>query len=232
MSDKSTAAIVLAAGQGKRMNSMVPKQYLSIQGRPVLYYTLKVFEESNVDHIIVVVGQGEVEYCQKHIIKKYGFNKVSNIIEGGQERFHSVYNGLCALKHAEYVMIHDGARPFLNVDIIERTIQNVIKYKACVVGMPTKDTIKIADDSNYVRSTPPRNKVWMIQTPQAFDYELIKKAYDDYINNYEIAVTDDAMVLELITKHPVKLVEGSYENIKITTPEDILIADAILKNNV
>ena len=138
-------AIVLAAGSGKRMNSKVHKQYLLMNGKPVLYYSLKAFEESNVDKIVLVVGAGEIEYCKKEIVERYGFVKVCAIVEGGKERYHSVYEGLKAAGETDYVLIHDGARPFLTQDIIERTITMVAQCKACVVGMPVKDTIKIVD---------------------------------------------------------------------------------------
>ncbi|MBR5127226.1 MAG: 2-C-methyl-D-erythritol 4-phosphate cytidylyltransferase, partial [Roseburia sp.] len=172
-----TTAIVLAAGAGKRMNSKVQKQYLLLKEKPVLYYSLKAFEESQVEDIILVVGAGEIEYCQKEIIEKYGIQKVRAIVAGGKERYHSVYEGLKAAGQTDYVLIHDGARPFVSQAIIERTIAAVSEYKACVVGMPVKDTIKIADEAGYAKETPNRSRVWMVQTPQAFSYSLIYDAY-------------------------------------------------------
>lgn len=221
-------AIVLAAGQGKRMNSKVAKQYLLLKNKPVLYYSLKSFEESDVDEIILVVGQGEIEYVREHIIQFYQFKKVINIVEGGKERYHSVYNGLNAISKTSYVLIHDGARPFVTNDIIDRVIESVIKSRACIVGMPVKDTIKIADKDGLVLETPSRENLWMIQTPQAFEFDLIKKAYDIIMKEDNIQVTDDAMVLERSLNYPIKLIEGSYQNIKITTPEDIKIGDIFM----
>ena len=173
MEKQKYAAIVLAAGSGKRMNSKVHKQYLIIQDRPVLYYSLKAFEDSAVDEIVLVVGKGEEEFCRKEIVDKYGISKVKSIVEGGKERYHSVFEGLKQTSDADYVLIHDGARPFVNQDIIRRCMQEVQKYQACVVGMPVKDTIKIADEEGWVDATPRRDLVWGIQTPQSFCYTLI-----------------------------------------------------------
>ena len=221
----NNVAIVLAAGQGKRMNSKVQKQYLLIKDRPVLYYTLNSFETSPlISEIILVTGKDEIEYCRKEIVENYGFTKVVKIVAGGKERYHSVYEGIQAIDSADYVLIHDGARPFVNYEIIERACAAVEEYKACVVGMPVKDTIKIADEEGFAAQTPDRRKVWQVQTPQVFEYELIKNAYEKLMIEEPEGITDDAMVVETMTDHKVKLVEGSYRNIKITTPEDLDIA--------
>ncbi len=218
-------AIVLAAGQGKRMNSKVQKQFLLIKEKPVLYYTLNAFETSSlITDIILVTGKDEIEYCQKEIVEKYGFEKVRKIVAGGKERYHSVHHGIQAIDVADYVLIHDGARPFVDGDIIERVCEAVKEHKACVVGMPVKDTIKIADDNGFAAQTPDRRKVWQVQTPQTFEYHLIKEAYEKLLADEPEGITDDAMVVETMTNHKVKLVEGSYRNIKITTPEDLDIA--------
>lgn len=229
MKKQKYSAIVLAAGSGKRMNSKVHKQYLIIQDRPVLYYSLKAFEDSAVDEIVLVVGKGEEKFCRKEIVDKYGISKVKSIVEGGKERYHSVFEGLKQTSDADYVLIHDGARPFVNQDIIRRCMQEVQKYQACVVGMPVKDTIKIADEEGYAKQTPDRKNVWMIQTPQTFSYALIYEAYEEMLKTEDTAITDDAMVLERIKGKKSKLIEGSYRNIKITTPEDLLIADVYLQ---
>ncbi len=230
MEKQKYAAIVLAAGSGKRMNSQVHKQYLIIQDRPVLYYSLKAFEDSAVDEIVLVVGKGEEKFCRKEIVDKYGISKVKAIVEGGKERYHSVFEGLKQTSDADYVLIHDGARPFVNQDIIRRCMQEVQKYQACVVGMPVKDTIKIADEEGYAKQTPDRKNVWMIQTPQTFSYALIYEAYEEMLKTEDTAITDDAMVLERIKGKKSKLIEGSYRNIKITTPEDLLIANVYLQH--
>ena len=218
-------AIVLAAGQGKRMQSKVQKQFLLIKEKPVLYYTLKAFENSPViTDIILVTGKDEIEYCQKEIEDKYGFKKVCKIVAGGKERYHSVHHGLQAVEEADYAFIHDGARPFVDNDMIERAYEAVKEHKACVIGMPVKDTIKIADKNGFASQTPDRKKVWQVQTPQTFEFQLIKDAYSRLLEEEPEGITDDAMVVETMTDCKVKLVEGSYRNIKITTPEDLEIA--------
>lgn len=224
-----TTAIVLAAGSGKRMNTKVHKQYLLLKEKPVLYYSLKAFEDSQVDDIVLVVGAGEIEYCRKDIVEKFGFQKVKAIVEGGKERYHSVYEGLKQATDTDYVLIHDGARPFVSQPIIERTIEAVCEHQACVVGMPVKDTIKIVDENTYAKETPNRSTVWMVQTPQAFSYALIYDAYTKMLEDEDAAITDDAMVVERMTDYKVKLIEGSYQNIKITTPEDLNVAEVYLE---
>lgn len=253
---KKTIAIILAAGIGRRMNSDVAKQYLTLGGKPILYYTIKAFEESSVDEIILVVGKQDSEYCKKAILDKYQFNKVQKIIEGGKERYHSVYNGLRAVNSADYVLIHDGVRPFISREIIENTIDQLPLYNACVVGVPIKDTVKLVNEAGVVIETPNRDLVWSIQTPQAFSYEIIMKAYcmimgesaynsgqeevvpinADAINENKgkdkknsLNITDDAMIVEHTLKQPIKMIMGNYRNIKITTPEDLIIGEAFLK---
>lgn len=225
-------AIVLSAGQGKRMGTKVHKQYLMLGERPVLYYSLKEFQNSDIiDEIYLITGAGEESYCREMIVDKYHFTKVTKILPGGAERYHSVWNGVRELGDNGYVFIHDGARPFVNDNIIKRAFDVVCKSKACVVGMPVKDTIKIADDQDLVKSTPDRRRVWMIQTPQVFENDLVKGAYSMLMRESYINVTDDAMVVEQMLGFPIKLVCGSYENIKITTPEDLEMAETFLKRN-
>lgn len=142
---KRYTAVVLAAGLGKRMNESVPKQYLLLNQKPILYYSLKAFEESAVDDMILVAANGEEEFCKSEIVERFGFKKVRAVVAGGKERYHSVYEGLKAVKNTDYVLIHDGARPFINTDMIQRSIEAVRLHDACVVGMPVKDTIKILD---------------------------------------------------------------------------------------
>ncbi len=230
-----TVAVVLAAGSGSRMNSDIKKQYMEIGGKPLIYYSLKAFEESIIDDIILVVSRGDVDYVSKEIVEKYHFDKVQAVVEGGLARYHSVRLGLqAAAADCDYAFIHDGARPFVDRDIIMRAFQAVKEYKACVVGMPAKDTIKIADEKGFAASTPDRNLMWTIQTPQVFSYKTILELYqrldrdEGDLMAKGINITDDAMVVEYYTDTKVKLVEGSYDNIKITTPEDITVAEAIL----
>ena len=221
MSERNTA-IVLAAGQGKRMHSKVQKQFLEIQGYPVLYYSLRCFQESPlIQDIILVTGEESISYCKEEIVQKYGFTKVSAVIPGGKERYDSVYAGLCECRDCEYVLIHDGARPFVTEEILKRGLQKVKETGACVIGMPSKDTVKLSDEEGYVKETPNRKCVWTIQTPQIFSYSLIREAHDSIRQKDMSKITDDAMVVEQEMQIPVKLYEGSYCNIKITTPEDL-----------
>ena len=232
--EKKSTAIVLAAGQGKRMGTKVQKQFLDLCGKPVLWYSLQAFETSAwVDEMILVTGEDLISYCKEEIVEKYGFRKVQAVVAGGTERYHSVYQGLQAISDVEQriVFIHDGARPFLTEEMIERAYRETLEHGACVVGMPVKDTIKIADENGFIRETPKRSLVWQIQTPQVFDAELIVPTYRQVIEREQellakgVQITDDAMVVETMCAHPVKLVQGSYENMKLTTPEDLKVAD-------
>ena len=232
MEKKYCTAIVLAGGSGKRMGSRVHKQYLLMGGKPVLFYSLKAFQDSDyIDEIILVTGAGEEEYCREQILDAYGITKVSRITAGGAERYHSVWNGLQAADHDGYVFIHDGARPFVDDEMIKRAYKCVEQYKACAAGMPVKDTIKIVDENGFVKETPDRNTLWMIQTPQVFDASLIKEAYSRLMQKKDSGVTDDAMVVEQMLRLPVKLFQGSYENIKITTPGDLEIGEGLLETD-
>ena len=227
-----TTAVILSAGKGKRMGTDTSKQYLELEGYPVIYYALRTFENSEVDNIILVSGKKDIEYCKKEIIEKYNFKKVRAVVEGGRERYNSVYEGIKAIENTDIstdiLLIHDGARAFISEKTISDVIEATKKYKACVVGVRVKDTIKIADCNEYVDTTPDRKNVWQIQTPQAFDFEIIKNAYEYVIDNDIQGVTDDSMVLETYGGYNIKLIEGEYENIKITTPEDMYIGKAIL----
>lgn len=223
-------AIVLAAGQGKRMHSKIQKQFLEIGGKPVLYYSLHCFQESPlIRDIILVTGEEMISYCEQEIVKKYGFSKVRKVTAGGKERYDSVYAGLLCCQDTDYVYIHDGARPFITEEMVQRGYEAVKRNNACVMGMPSKDTVKLADSSGYVKETPDRKIVWNIQTPQIFSYDLIRGAYESIRKKDMTGVTDDAMVVEQETGTKILLVEGSYQNIKITTPEDLAIAEAFLR---
>ncbi|MCR4655844.1 MAG: 2-C-methyl-D-erythritol 4-phosphate cytidylyltransferase [Lachnospiraceae bacterium] len=222
------AAVVLAAGRGRRMNLDTAKQFIQINGFPLLYYSLKAFQESFIDEIVLVTSKNETDYCREEIVDKYGFDKVSAITEGGKERYHSVACGLKALRpDTDYVFIHDSARPNISEEILKRTFDTVVRYGSAIASVPVKDTVKTADEEGFVTGTPPRSSVYIIQTPQAFEYQAIKKAYEtllqkeDELNAQGIRITDDAMVMERFGEKRVKLCEGSYTNIKVTTPEDI-----------
>ena len=227
---EKTTAIVLAAGAGKRMHSAVRKQYILLCGKPVLYYSLRAFQDCPfIDDIILVTGQEEIAYCQEQFVEQYGFTKVRAVVAGGKERYHSVYEGLKACRDTAYVFIHDGARPLVDQETLERACAAVRECDACVVGMPAKDTIKIADENGNISSTPNRALVWAVQTPQVFSYPLVRKAYDMQMQQENALITDDAMVVENMLGVKIRLVEGSYENLKTTTLEEIPVAEAILE---
>ena len=229
MGECRNTAIVLAAGQGKRMHSKMQKQFMELDGMPVLCYSLRCFQESPlIQDIILVTGEESISYCKEEIVQKYGFTKVSAVIPGGKERYDSVYAGLCECRDCEYVLIHDGARPFVTEEILKRGLQKVKETGACVIGMPSKDTVKLSDEEGYVKETPNRKCVWTIQTPQIFSYSLIREAHDSIRQKDMSKITDDAMVVEQETGAKVALAEGSYQNIKITTPEDLLVAESFL----
>ena len=223
-------AIVLAAGQGKRMHSKIQKQFLEIGGKPILYYSMECFQKSPlIQDIILVTGEDMISYCQSEIVEKYGFTKVCKVTAGGKERYDSVYAGLLCCQDTDYVYIHDGARPFVTEEMIQRGYEAVKRTNACVMGMPSKDTVKLADPSGYIKETPDRKIIWNIQTPQIFSYDLIRGAYESIRKKDMSNVTDDAMVVEQETGTKILLVEGSYQNIKITTPEDLAVAEAFLR---
>jgi len=241
MKKEYCAAIVLAGGSGKRMGTATAKQYLMIKNKPIICYSLEVFEKCElIDTIVLVVGKGQIPYCRQEILEKYQFNKIKTIVEGGKERYHSVWAGLQTLSQMKkgYIFIHDGARPFIEQEILVRAYDEVCKSSACVVGMPVKDTIKIADAQRNIYMTPERSLVWQIQTPQVFAAELIISAYQELMIKEKlfleqgVQITDDAMVVEKFCKCPIKLVEGSYKNLKITTPEDLKIAEIFSLSDV
>ena len=227
---KHCTAIVLSAGQGKRMGTSVQKQYIELEGKPVIYYTLKAFQDSEIiDDIILVVGKDQISYVKEEIVDNYGFTKVRTIVEGGKERYDSVLSGLQTIKEEGYTFIHDGARLFVNEAILRRGYETVEQHRACVAGMPSKDTVKLVDENTFASGTPNRKYVWTVQTPQIFETALIKAAYEKIMQGDCNGITDDAMVVEQTMNVPVKLFEGSYENIKNTTPEDLDIAKVFLK---
>ena len=229
---KKICAVVLSAGRGRRMESVIQKQYMCLNGKPMIAHTLAAFERSCVDEIILVAGAGEEEYCRKEIVEAEGFRKVKTVVTGGKERYDSVFAGLKAASGCDYVLIHDGARPCVTEEIIRYAAVGAEQYGACVVGMPVKDTIKVADKEGYASRTPDRSYLWMVQTPQAFSYDLVYGAYEKLFREQEFTgVTDDAMVVERETSQKVKLIPGSYKNIKVTTPEDLAIAELYLKEN-
>ena len=206
------------------MKSKTKKQFMEIKGKPVIWYSLFEFEKSRVDEIILVTGKEDIDYCKKEIVEKYNLKKIKNVVAGGSERYESVYNGLKEVT-GNIVLIHDGARPLINNEIIERSIEGTIKSDACVVGVPVKDTIKRANKEGYIIDTPNRSELWITQTPQSFKTDLVKMAYKKMKEELEkgnttLNITDDAMVVEEFTTNQVRFVQGDYKNIKVTTPEE------------
>lgn len=241
----AAAGIVLAGGKGSRMQSDVPKQYMELLGKPLLYYALKAFEDSEVECVVLVTAEGDEEYCRKELVERFGFTKVVGIVAGGAERYASVWNGLKCLKEQaenvwatggqaengapDYVLIHDGARPLVTAELINRMITETKQYGACVAGMPVKDTIQMTDERGTITLTPKRDSLWTAQTPQSFEFSLAYDAYEQLMQEPEINVTDDAMVVGMYHDIPIQMVRGSYTNLKVTTPEDLVLAEAFLK---
>lgn len=233
-------AIVLAAGVGSRMKSDKAKQFLKVAGHEVLYYSLRAFDaHPEVDAIVLVTKEEFVEHCRKELVERYQFLKVQNICIGGKERYDSVYQGLSAIDSGteeDIVLIHDGARPFVTEKMISDSIVCAREHGACTVGVSAKDTIKIVDKEHYGIETPEREFVYQIQTPQTFRLALLQQAYAAMYqakakgDTYKI--TDDTMLVEQYTGVRCKVVEGAYENIKITTPEDMAVAEIFVEKSL
>ena len=244
MVKKRCTAVVLAAGSGRRMHAATAKQFMELAGKPLVWYSLCAVEQSKIiDDCILVTGEKDIPFVLQEIVGRYGLKKVTDVIAGGDERYASVCNAMRYIAEGRqpvpnedgYVFIHDGARPFLTEGILESTYEAVRQYGACVAAVPSKDTVKLADEGGFAVSTPDRRLVWNIQTPQVFETKLITAAYGALEKALAqqggkcLSVTDDASVVELFTDHRVKLTFGSYENIKITTPEDIRTAEGFLE---
>ena len=221
----SNTAIVLAGGNGSRMKSDIPKQYINIEDKPIIYYSLMAMEASAyIDRIILVTRVEDLDYCKEEIVDKYRFTKVTDIVAGGSERYLSVYNGLVYAKNSDYVWIHDGARPCVDEDMLARLSVTVQEFGTAVAGVLSKDTIKIVNSNGIVESTPDRSRLWQVQTPQVFKTSELVQAYDRLMSAHNIGnITDDAMVMEHFGDLPVHMAEGNYCNIKVTTPEDIFL---------
>ena len=226
-----TKAILLSAGKGTRMNQSVSKQYLMLGNQTILSYSLEQFQKSSIDEIILVTAQEDIEYVKNNIVLPHKINKVTKIVAGGQERYLSVYQGLLAAQNCDYVMIHDGARPFLTIDIIEDSIRAVQKYQACADGVPLKDSIKKLGREGYIVENIERTDVWQVQTPQCFSYPMILGAYEKLLQS-DIKTTDDTAVVEYFTEVKVKMLMGSYENIKITTLDDLDYGEYLIKKRM
>lgn len=230
--EKRLAAVVLAAGQGKRMQAGCNKQFLMLGDRPVLAQTLAVFEACPaIDQIIVVARAEECAYCQAEIVEKYQLRKVRAVVAGGAERQDSVYQGLLALgEDSGYVAVHDGARPLVTDEVIIRVLEAAEPDCGAVPGVPVKDTIKRTDEQGLVLETPPRASLWSVQTPQIFERGMLLKAYEAAQHEGYYG-TDDASLVEH-QGGAVRIVMGSYDNIKLTTPEDLPLAEDILRRRM
>jgi 2-C-methyl-D-erythritol 4-phosphate cytidylyltransferase len=220
-----TIALITAAGKGQRMQSEIPKQYLSLGGKPILAHTLQVFEECPaIDAIYLIVPQDQLTMVQKDLIEKYHFKKVLKLVRGGKMRQLSVWNGLQAIRSGcSIVVVHDGVRPFISCRLIKKSIEEAQKSGAAVVGVPAKDTVKRIVKGKKVQ-TLPREEIWLAQTPQSFQFSLLKRAYQK-AQQEDILGTDDASLVERLG-HPITLIKGDYSNIKITTPEDLAWAES------
>lgn len=224
-----TIAIVPAAGRGLRMGAATKKQFLTLGGEPVLVHALRVLQEcAEIDSIILVVPEEDRAFCQDEIVAGRELDKITSVVSGGKERQDSVYAGLRAVEsEPDVVVIHDGVRPFLTGDLVREVVQLAVSGISAIVGVPATDTIKSVDSGQTVLKTLSRDALWSIQTPQAFPYPVLLKAHDQ-AHQDGIFGTDDASLLERLGL-PVRVLMGSYENIKITSPEDLVIGEALLK---
>ncbi len=225
------SVILLAAGSGLRMGTDTRKQYIDVGGYPLIYYPLKVFEESGAGEIILVVPPGDCDYVRRDIVEKYHIKNVTKIVEGGAERYLSVYEGLKQVT-LPYVLVHDGARACITKEVIQDVVKASEEYKACEAAIMSVDTVKIADEEGFVKMTPPRQQVWSIQTPQGFETKLLRDAYRIVFEKELTAgLTDDAMLVErAFPERRIRLVMGDDRNIKVTTPKDLPIVERILSD--
>jgi len=223
-------SIVPAAGQGVRMGSSAKKQFLSLGNLPVLAHTLRVLQDCDeIDAIILVVPDEDKTFCEEEIIGKYRIHKVASVVPGGKERQDSVYAGLQAIKNEpELVLVHDGVRPFLTMEMVLQTLKLASQGISAVVGVPVTDTIKSVDANHTVTGTVDRESLWSIQTPQAFPYPVLLKAHES-AHKDGFYGTDDASLVERLGR-PVHVLMGSHNNIKITSPQDLVLGEAILKD--
>lgn len=227
--------IALAAGNGKRMGTEIPKQFLEVNGRPILWYSLKRFEDcEDITDVIVTAPMKDIARVET-LCKEWGFKKVTKVIAGGDERYSSVYKALCEINEADYVLIHDCARPCISKELLSELIFDMKRTGASIPAVPIKDTVKTIDEDGYIKANIDRNSLFAVQTPQAFEYKLIKESYDELFACLSAGkmkasgITDDACVVELFGDKKVFLTNGDYRNMKITTPEDMTTASVYLE---
>jgi len=222
---QKVSAIIVAAGSSERMGG-IDKVFAPLGGKPVLARVIDVFENCHSVHqIVMVVSQQNIESAQR-LVAEQGWSKVSEVCAGGERRQDSVAAGLSRLDSCSWVVIHDGSRPLVTVDLIERGLEAAKETGSAVAAVPLKDTMKMAMDDMIVQGTPPRRNLWAVQTPQVFRFDIINEAHRQA--KYE--VTDDATLVER-AGYKVKLYMGSYENIKITTPEDLALAEVLVQKH-
>lgn len=223
--------MVVAAGRGTRMGAGVDKQLLPLAGRPVLWYALRVFEETAVvTGYVLVVPAGRENYFSRLVLDEWRFGKLAAAVAGGDQRQESVWRGLLAVPpEASVVLVHDGARPLAGVADVTAVAGEAGRWGAATLAVPVKDTVKEADEHGFVVRTPPREALWLTQTPQGFAYALLMQAHRE-AREKGFSATDDAALVEALG-HPVRLVHGSYRNIKITTPGDLAVAEALLRGH-
>ena len=221
-------AVIVAAGKGRRMGTEVSKQFLPLCGKEILAHSVEKFERAEkIRDIVLVTGEDSLQDVRE-MEQEYGWKKIVAVVAGGKERQDSVWNGLQAVSDdTDIVLIHDGVRPFVTEDILNHSIETAVEMGGCVAGVPAKDTIKVCNGENIAVATPDRSTLWQIQTPQTFRKELILQAYQK-AKAEGFAGTDDASLAEY-SGCSVKVIMGSYRNIKITTKEDLLIGEAFLK---
>jgi 2-C-methyl-D-erythritol 4-phosphate cytidylyltransferase len=226
-------ALIPAAGMGKRMGAEINKQYLLLQGKPILAHTLELFQTTSfVDDIYVIIPAQEIPFCRENVVDRFGLTKVRSIVAGGKERQNSVYNGLQAIPDAspdDVILIHDGVRPFVSRDILRHAVDTASEHDGALVAVPAKDTVKIVD-AGIVTETPLRDRIWLAQTPQAFRFAVIRAAHEVAAAEGFLG-TDDASLVERLDRD-VRIVMGDYRNIKITTPEDMLLAELFHKQAI
>jgi 2-C-methyl-D-erythritol 4-phosphate cytidylyltransferase len=230
MSDQKAAAIIAAAGWGRRFGGGIKKQFQPLGGKPVLAHSIQSLEESpSVGEIVLVVPQDLLNYSLEEIVDRFEFKKVTKIIPGGEERQYSVRRGFDSVSGGtDIVVVHDGVRPFVKVNLIEEVIKGALQSGGAIAALPVKDTVKESSScGNYVEKSIPRKLLWLAQTPQAFKYEILKRAYEEAERGGFLGTDESSLVERLGVQ--VKLVEGSHMNIKITNEEDLLLGELILK---
>ena len=221
---EKVSAIIPAAGSGRRIGSAIRKQFLKLRGKPLLVYTLEAFERCpDIDDIILVIPREDKEFSLKGIAEKYGISKLRRAVAGGDERQESVYNGLMTLGcDTSIAVIHDAVRPFIGSEDISGAISLCEECGAVVTAVPVSDTVKVSDGETVER-TLDRGRLWLAQTPQVFRKDWIRKAYRE-AEEQQISATDDAFLVEQLG-HPIKIVQGEEQNIKITSAMDLFIAE-------